>query len=51
LLKGDCLFFVFSAQFLHSRTYQGLEVGVIGDEEPSVLEQGRSGTAREYQGG
>jgi diphthamide biosynthesis protein 2 len=30
------------------RTYQGLEVR-LGEDEPSVLEQGRSGIARGYQ--
>ncbi|TFK25842.1 diphthamide biosynthesis protein [Coprinopsis marcescibilis] len=37
-----------AAQFLSTRTYQGLEVR-IGEDEPSVLEQGRSGIARGYQ--
>ncbi|TEB24956.1 diphthamide biosynthesis protein [Coprinellus micaceus] len=37
-----------AAQFLQMRTYQGLEVR-LGEDEPSVLEQGRSGIARGYQ--
>ncbi|KAJ3522799.1 hypothetical protein NMY22_g11733 [Coprinellus aureogranulatus] len=37
-----------AAQFLQKRTYQGLEVR-LGEDEPSVLEQGRSGIARGYQ--
>lgn len=35
-------------QFLHQRTYQGLEVRQ-GEDEPGVLEQGRSGIAKGYQ--
>ncbi|KAJ2933761.1 hypothetical protein H1R20_g3331, partial [Candolleomyces eurysporus] len=37
-----------AAQFLHQRTYRGLETR-LGEDEPGVLEQGRSGIAREYQ--
>lgn len=37
-----------SGQFLQTRTYQGLEARV-GEDTPSVLEQGRSGIARGYQ--
>lgn len=36
-----------AAQFLKNRTYQGLETRV-GQDMPSVLEQGRSGIARGY---
>ncbi|KAH8109767.1 diphthamide biosynthesis protein [Phellopilus nigrolimitatus] len=36
-----------AAQFLHSRTYQGLDPH-FGQDEPGVLEQGRSGIARGY---
>lgn len=36
-----------AALFLHSRSYQGLEAK-IGEDSPSVLEQGRSGIARGY---
>ena len=36
-----------TAQFLHQRTYQGLETRV-GQDAPSLLEQGRSGIARGY---
>jgi diphthamide biosynthesis protein 2 len=36
-----------AALFLHSRSYQGLETK-IGEDSPSVLEQGRSGIARGY---
>ncbi|KAI1789095.1 diphthamide biosynthesis protein [Ganoderma leucocontextum] len=36
-----------AAQFLHQRTYQGLETR-IGQDAPSLLEQGRSGIARGY---
>ncbi|KAG1744907.1 putative diphthamide synthesis protein-domain-containing protein [Suillus paluster] len=36
-----------AALFLHSRSYQGLETK-IGEDLPSVLEQGRSGIARGY---
>jgi diphthamide biosynthesis protein 2 len=39
-----------AGQYLQSRSYQGLEARV-GEEAPSVLEQGRSGIARDYQGG
>ena len=35
-------------EFLQSRTYQGLETR-LGQDAPSVLEQGRSGIARGYQ--
>ncbi|KAF8711987.1 hypothetical protein AX14_013182 [Amanita brunnescens Koide BX004] len=37
-----------AAQFLHSRTYRGLDPR-IGQDAPSVLEQGRSGVARGYE--
>ncbi|RXW20489.1 hypothetical protein EST38_g5362 [Candolleomyces aberdarensis] len=37
-----------AAQFLHQRTYRGLETR-LGEDEPGMLEQGRSGIAREYQ--
>ncbi|KAL6303608.1 putative diphthamide synthesis protein-domain-containing protein, partial [Sparassis latifolia] len=37
-----------AAQYLRSRTVQGLEVR-IGADAPSVLEQGRSGIAKGYQ--
>ncbi|KAI0683843.1 putative diphthamide synthesis protein-domain-containing protein [Cytidiella melzeri] len=37
-----------AAQFLQSRTYRGLETR-LGEDAPSVLEQGRSGIARGYQ--
>ncbi|RDB21855.1 Diphthamide biosynthesis protein 2 [Hypsizygus marmoreus] len=37
-----------AGQFLQTRTYQGLETRV-GEDAPSVLEQGRSGIARGYQ--
>ncbi|KAF7789170.1 hypothetical protein EIP86_000107 [Pleurotus ostreatoroseus] len=37
-----------AAQFLQNRTYRGLETRV-GEDAPSVLEQGRSGIARGYQ--
>ncbi|KAI0643281.1 diphthamide biosynthesis protein [Trametes meyenii] len=36
-----------AAQFLHSRTFRGLETR-IGEDAPSLLEQGRSGIARGY---
>ncbi|KAH7914892.1 putative diphthamide synthesis protein-domain-containing protein [Hygrophoropsis aurantiaca] len=36
-----------AAMFLQSRTYQGLETR-IGEDAPSILEQGRSGIARGY---
>ncbi|KAI0773195.1 diphthamide biosynthesis protein [Trametes elegans] len=36
-----------AAQFLQTRTFRGLEAR-IGQDEPSVLEQGRSGIARGY---
>ena len=39
---------IFTAQFLHSRTYRGLDPR-IGQDAPSVLEQGRSGVARGYE--
>ncbi|KAJ7231264.1 putative diphthamide synthesis protein-domain-containing protein [Mycena haematopus] len=38
---------VSSAQFFQERTFRGLEARV-GEDAPSVLEQGRSGIAREY---
>ncbi|KAF8804169.1 diphthamide biosynthesis protein [Phlegmacium glaucopus] len=37
-----------AGQFLQQRTYQGLDMR-IGQDAPSVLEQGRSGIARGYQ--
>ncbi|KAG6889476.1 hypothetical protein C0995_001003 [Termitomyces sp. Mi166 len=37
-----------AAMFLQTRTYQGLETRV-GEDAPSVLEQGRSGIARGYR--
>ncbi|KAF8966760.1 putative diphthamide synthesis protein-domain-containing protein [Flammula alnicola] len=37
-----------AGQFLQQRTYHGLELR-IGEDAPSVLEQGRSGIARGYQ--
>ncbi|KAJ3560062.1 hypothetical protein NP233_g11082 [Leucocoprinus birnbaumii] len=37
-----------AAHFLQERSYRGLEVR-LGEDEPSVLEQGRSGIARGYQ--
>ncbi|KAH0582502.1 hypothetical protein H2248_010445 [Termitomyces sp. 'cryptogamus'] len=37
-----------AAMFLGTRTYQGLETR-IGEDAPSVLEQGRSGIARGYR--
>ncbi|KAE9394949.1 diphthamide biosynthesis protein [Gymnopus androsaceus JB14] len=39
-----------AGQFLHSRTYQGLDPR-LGQDAPGVLEQGRSGIARGYGGG
>jgi diphthamide biosynthesis protein 2 len=36
-----------AAMYLQERTYMGLETKV-GQDEPSVLEQGRSGVARVY---
>jgi len=36
-----------AGQFLQSRTFRGLEQNIGGDE-PSVLEQGRSGIAKGY---
>ncbi len=36
-----------AAQFLQTRTFQGLETRV-GQDAPSLLEQGRSGIARGY---
>ncbi|KAH7886697.1 putative diphthamide synthesis protein-domain-containing protein, partial [Phlebopus sp. FC_14] len=36
-----------AAMFLHSRSYQGLDARV-GEDAPSILEQGRSGIARGY---
>ncbi|KAJ1304766.1 hypothetical protein OPQ81_005903 [Rhizoctonia solani] len=35
-------------EFLHSRSFQGLEQR-LGQDEPAVLEQGRSGIAKGYQ--
>ncbi|KAH9475326.1 2-(3-amino-3-carboxypropyl)histidine synthase subunit 2 [Psilocybe cubensis] len=48
--KDDQVAMIDSAagQFLQQRTYQGLEVR-MGEDAPSVLEQGRSGIARGYQ--
>ncbi|OBZ73265.1 Diphthamide biosynthesis protein 2 [Grifola frondosa] len=37
-----------AAQFLQSRTFRGLETR-IGEDAPSILEQGRSGIARGYE--
>ncbi|KDR72825.1 hypothetical protein GALMADRAFT_73379 [Galerina marginata CBS 339.88] len=37
-----------AGQFLQQRTYQGLEMR-LGEDAPSVLEQGRAGIARGYQ--
>ncbi|KAF5319467.1 hypothetical protein D9619_008779 [Psilocybe cf. subviscida] len=37
-----------AGQFLQQRTYQGLDMR-LGEDSPSVLEQGRSGIARGYQ--
>lgn len=37
-----------AGQFLQQRTYQGLDVRV-GENAPSILEQGRNGIARGYQ--
>jgi diphthamide biosynthesis protein 2 len=37
-----------TVQFLHSRTYRGLDPR-IGQDAPGVLEQGRSGVARGYE--
>jgi len=37
-----------AAQYLQSRTFRGLETR-LGEDAPSVLEQGRSGIARGYQ--
>ena len=36
------------AQFLQARSFKGLETR-IGQDAPSVLEQGRSGIARSYE--
>jgi diphthamide biosynthesis protein 2 len=36
------------AEFLKQRTFKGLEQR-LGEDAPSVLEQGRSGIARGYQ--
>ncbi len=44
---GYWMFNLCTAQFLHQRTYQGLETR-IGQDAPSLLEQGRSGIARGY---
>lgn len=38
----------YTGEFLQSRSYRGLE-SRIGEDAPSVLEQGRSGIARGYQ--
>lgn len=38
-----------AGQFLQQRTYKGLEIR-LGEDTPSILEQGRSGIARGYQG-
>jgi diphthamide biosynthesis protein 2 len=38
----------FQGQFLQGRDYKGLEAR-IGEDAPSVLEQGRSGIAKGYQ--
>ncbi|KAG6810104.1 hypothetical protein H0H92_013266, partial [Tricholoma furcatifolium] len=37
-----------AGMFLQARSYKGLETR-IGEDAPSVLEQGRSGIARGYQ--
>jgi diphthamide biosynthesis protein 2 len=37
-----------TGQFLQKRSYQGLETRV-GQDAPSLLEQGRSGIARGYK--
>jgi diphthamide biosynthesis protein 2 len=37
-----------AAQFLSERAYRGLDLR-LGEDAPSVLEQGRSGIARGYQ--
>ncbi|KAL5519746.1 hypothetical protein ACEPAG_1406 [Sanghuangporus baumii] len=37
-----------AAQFLHSRSYQGLDPR-LGQDAPNILEQGRSGIARGYK--
>ncbi|KAL5501871.1 DPH2 [Sanghuangporus vaninii] len=37
-----------AAQFLHARSYQGLDPR-LGQDTPSILEQGRSGIARGYK--
>ena len=39
---------ILTVQFLHSRTYRGLDPR-IGQDAPGVLEQGRSGVARGYE--
>lgn len=39
---------MYTGQFLQQRTYQGLDMR-LGEDSPSVLEQGRSGIARGYQ--
>jgi diphthamide biosynthesis protein 2 len=44
LTIDDCA----KGEFLQARSYQGLETRV-GEDAPSVLEQGRSGIARGYQ--
>ena len=38
----------FPGQFLHERSYQGLDRR-IGQDAPSLLEQGRSGIAKGYK--
>ena len=40
-------FVIYAADFLKQRTFQGLEQR-LGEDAPSVLEQGRSGIARGY---
>jgi diphthamide biosynthesis protein 2 len=47
-LRCILMFLYFQGQFLQQRTYRGLEMH-IGEDAPSVLEQGRSGIARGYQ--
>ena len=46
LVGSDC-WLIHAVQFLHTREYQGLEQR-IGQDAPSVLEQGRSGITRGY---
>lgn len=38
---------MFEAQYLQGRTFRGLEQN-LGQDKPSVLEQGRSGVAQGY---